>query len=218
MLAKCRTPETCADGRELCEFCDQTVRYLKGLPYAHRDRAADLGTFVHAAIEAYILGKPFPTWPPTVKSRMVRFIQFLSDYKPEFEATEASVYNRTERYAGTLDAIATLGNRKLLLDVKTGKGVYPEVALQLAAYRYAEFIGLPNGDEEMMPEVDGCAVIHLPETPGYDLIEMRADEDVFLAFRYCREVFRWQEETSKTVLLGTPHDIALAASVGKAAD
>jgi hypothetical protein len=209
MLAECRTPDTCKTG-EFCDACDQTIRWLKSTPYGARDRAADLGTFVHQAAEAYVLGKPFPKWPASVKPRMDAFTQFLADYRPEYEQTEASVYNRSESYAGTLDAIAAIGGRKILLDTKTGKGVYPEVALQLAAYRYAEFIGLPNGDEAPMPEVDGAAVLHIPATGGYELIEVRADRPVFTAFLYVRECFRFQEDMSKGVILGPYNEIALS--------
>src|SRR5262249_28914527 len=107
---------------------------------------------------------------------------------------------------------ATIAGRKLLLDTKTGKGVYPEVALQLAAYRYAEFIGLPDGSEAKMPTVDGCAVVHLPEAGGYQLLEVRADPEGFTGFLYVRECFRFQEEMSKTVVLGPYNEIALAVS------
>lgn len=207
MLAKCETPTECAKG-EFCASCDQAVRYLKGIPYAHRDRAADLGTYIHAATEAYALGKPFPTWPPAVRPRMKQFMQFLSDYKPEYEATEASVYNRTERYAGTLDAIMVIGSRRFVEDTKSGKGVYPEVALQLAAYRHAEFIGVADGSEGPMPETDGAVVLHLTDSE-YQLVEVDAGPEVFRSFLYAREVFRWSEETSKRVLLGTPNDVAL---------
>lgn len=212
MLDACKTPDVCATG-EFCEACDSTVRWLKATPYAHRDRAADLGTFVHDAAEAYVLGKPFPDWPITVRPRMEAFERFLADYTPAYEATEASVYNRTEHYAGTLDAIATIAGRKLLLDTKTGKGVYPEVGLQLAAYRFAEFIGLPDGSERAMTEVDGAAVLHLPESGGYELLEVRADRAMFTAFLYVRETFRFQDVTAKTVILGPYQDVALAQTV-----
>jgi hypothetical protein len=135
---------------------------------------------------------------------MEQFLNFLADFQPIYEATEASVYNRTERYAGTLDAIATIQGRKLVLDAKTGKAVYPEVALQLAAYRYAEFMGLPDGSEETMREVDGAAALHLADD-GYELIDVQADESVFRSFLYVREVFRFQEEQSKAVLRGPLH-------------
>lgn len=211
MLDKCETPADCRSGA-YCAACDETVRFLKGKPYAHRDRAADLGTYVHDAAEAYVLGKPFPAWPLPVKPRMDAFVQFLHDYSPAYEATEASVYNRSEKYAGTLDAIATIGGRRLLLDTKTGKGVYPEVGLQLAAYRFAEFIGLPDGSEEAMRPVDGAAVLHLPESGGYELLEVRADDAVFTAFLYVRECFRFQEEMSKGIVLGPYGEVALLVS------
>lgn len=211
MLGACTTPKDCAKG-EFCEECIQTIKWLKSTPYAHRDKAADLGTFVHEAAEAYVLKKPFPKWPVLVAPRMQAFEQFLKDYEPAYEQTEASVYNRTEHYAGTLDAIATIAGRRLLLDTKTGKGVYPEVGLQLAAYRHAEFIGLPDGSEAPMPAVDGAAVLHLPESGGYQLLEVRADLEVFTAFLYVRECFRFQEELSKTVVLGPYNDVALAVS------
>jgi hypothetical protein len=181
---------------------DGAVEWLKGAAYRDRDRKADLGTLVHAATEAHVLGKPMPQWPPVAKPRMDAFVRFLSDYEPEYVATEASVYNRTERYAGTLDAIADVRGARYLIDTKTGKGVYPESALQMAAYRYAEFIGLPDGDERDMYPVDACAVLHLSDEGEYELVQVRADTEVFKAFLYVREVFRWTQQTSKTVIGG----------------
>lgn len=196
---------------------DEAIRYLKGSPYAKRDTAADLGTLVHKWIEAYSLKKPMPKAPDTVVPYLDSFLQFLEDFHPEFTATEASVYSRTQKYAGTLDSIATFRlpmheePGTFILDAKSGKGVYPEVGLQLAAYRYAEFIGLPDGSEAAMPDVDGALCLHL--TPaGYRLIEVRADEEVFTAFLYAREVFRFVQDTSKTVL-GLEHGPSVEAAV-----
>jgi hypothetical protein len=175
------------------------VDWLKNASFRDRDKKADVGTSVHAACEAFELGKPMPPWPVAIKPHMEHFAAFLEEYQPKIQMAEASVYNRTEKYAGTLDAIADFGGRLLLFDVKTGKGVYPEVGLQLAAYRFAEFIGLPDGSERAMPKVDGCAALHLTDE-GYDFIEVRADEDLFRSFLYVREVFRFLSETSKHVL------------------
>lgn len=181
---------------------DGAIDWLKSAAFRSRDKAADLGSLIHATAEAHVLGKPTPPWPVTAKPRMKAFLAFLDEYEPTYLATEASVYNRTERYAGTLDAIVEIDGRRLLLDTKTGKGVYPDVALQLAAYRFAEFIGLADGSEAPMHEVDACAVLHLPEDGTYRLVDVRADEEVFKTFLYVREVFRFQEETAKSVLLG----------------
>lgn len=182
---------------------DGAVDWLKGAAYRDRDRKADLGTELHTATEAYILGKPMPPWSLPVRPVMEQFKKFLADYQPHYLLTEASVFNRSERYAGTLDAVAVIDGRRYLLDVKTGKGVYPEVALQMAAYRYAEYVGLPDGSEEPLPQIDACAVLHLPtDGRGYELTTVRADREIFQAFLYVRECFRWTAETQKTVVLG----------------
>lgn len=164
--------------------------------------AGAVGSAVHEAAEAHVLGRPMPPWEPEVKPYMVNgFLPFLQDWKPEFEAVEAPVFSKTHRYAGTLDNILTIDGTKLLTDYKTSKsGIWPDTALQLAAYRFAEsYIGLPDGDMEPLPEVDGAVAIHLRPN-GYSLIPVRADREVFEAFLFIREVFRWQEETSKTAV------------------
>jgi len=180
---------------------------IKGAPWRARDKAADLGTAVHAAVEALVLGKPAPDRGEDVAPFMEHFDRFVNDWNVTFTASEATVYSRAEKYAGTFDFTATIprladlgySGDRCLGDLKTGKGVYPEVALQLAAYAHADFIGLPNGDEVPVPEVDCGIVLHLRPT-GYRLIPARIDDEVFLTFKYAREVFRWAEDLSADVL------------------
>lgn len=178
---------------------DAAVQFLKGLPYATRDRAANLGTEIHQAIEVLAQGKPWPDWPLPIRPHMDRFREFVEHENPVWLASEATVYNRTQAYAGTLDAIVEIDGLRLLMDVKTGKAIYPEVALQLAAYRHAEFIGLPDGNEEPMPTVDGAFALHLTDQT-WKIVEADTSQDIFQAFLYAREVFRWQQDTSKHVL------------------
>lgn len=198
MTSECEGGD-CSPGN-WCSSCDAAVRWLKSSPYQQRDKAADLGTKIHEAAEAYKLGKPAPPWPEDIAPTMAQYEKWLLAFAPTFDQVEQTVYNRTQRYAGTLDAIVTLSDgRRLLIDYKTGKSVYPEVGLQLAAYRYAEYMRLPDNSEAPVPEVDGAAVLHLlPDS--WQFIEVRADEDVFAAFLYARETFRFMEETSKTVI------------------
>lgn len=204
MLRACETPDACAAG-DFCGPCDQTIRWAKSLPYSMRDRAADLGTQIHEWIEAHRLGKPMPKVPAGVQPYLAAFERFLGDFHPDYHMVEASVFNRAQHYAGTLDAIVRLRlpladqAGQYLLDAKTGRGVYPEVGLQLAAYRHAEFVGAPDGSEQEMPPTDGGLVLHLSPV-GYRLIEVRCDDEIFRAFLYCREVFRFVTETGKTVI------------------
>jgi hypothetical protein len=89
----------------------------------------------------------------------------------------------------------------IVVDFKTGNAVYSEVALQLAPYARAEFIGARDGVTELpMPEVALGAVLHL--TPkGYRFRLVRIDQPIFEAFCFAREVYRFVNETGKTVLL-----------------
>lgn len=177
----------------------EAVRILKGKPWSQRDKAADLGSRCHAAAEAYVLGQPMPEWEDDVKPYMASFCAFLEDHKPTYELTEATVYNRKYGYAGTLDFIARIGDELTLGDIKTGKGVYGEVALQLAAYRYAEFIGLPDGTEAPVPEVQGAAVLHL--TPRkYELVPVEADEAAFRTFLYAQQVAHFAKVRANEVI------------------
>lgn len=170
-------------------------KFLTGYRWTQSNKAADLGTRVHEAFEAYMLDKPMPSWPDDIAPYMESAVQFLKDFEVLVEMTEASVFNRTQRYAGTLDAIVTINGERWLIDGKTG-GVWPEAALQMAAYAHAEFIGRPDKAEEPMPKIDRAAVLDL-KPDGYRFVPVDIGEDVYYAFLYAREVFKFQEEISK---------------------
>ena len=194
------------------------VEWLKNSPWRESERKMNLGSAVHAEAEAVQLGTPRPEPLPTVAPFVESFRHFLDDFSPAIELTEATVFNVRESYAGTLDAIMTIGGRRLLIDFKTGKAIYPDVALQLAAYAHAEAVLLDDGTTEPMLPVDGAAALHLreydptrPDDRGYSLIPVDVSEPIFTAFKYVREVMRWMEDTSKGVLsqpMGTPEAVA----------
>ena len=169
-----------------------------------RDIASDRGTEVHNWAERIVLGTASHTdAPEDIRPYVGQFMKFLADWRPTYEATEATVYSRAHRYAGTLDWIARIPGHGLVLgDIKTkadGKTIYGEIGLQLAAYRYADFIGLPDGSEAPVPEVDACLALVIHPS-SYDLIPVRAEPDVFRSFLYVAEVRRYCDVTAKGVL------------------
>lgn len=187
------------------------IDWLKGAPWRESKRKMSVGSAVHAEAEAYALGIPRPEPLPAVEPYLASFRNFLEDFKPDFQLVEATVYNIAEGYAGTLDAVARIGGRTFLFDWKTGKDIYPDVALQLAAYERAESVLLRDGSSAPMPKVDGCCALHLtefdpelaaldPAYRGYYVVPVATGKEAFDAFRYVREVMRWMEETSKGVL------------------
>ncbi len=186
------------------------IDLMKGAPNRQADAAAAKGSDVHAAVEAWVLGQPQPEFPDAIAPMMGQFAMFLEEFKPTIEMSEATVYSRKHHYAGTLDSIMVIGDTRLLVDVKTGKGIYgDQVATQLAAYRFADFVGMPDGTEQPMPSVDGCAVLHLrPKT--YQFVPVVADDTIFRYFLYAQQISQWCEDVSRSVLLApaSPGDFA----------
>ena len=89
---------------------------------------------------------------------MEQLDKFIKDFDVEPLEIEVTCWNSTIGHAGTADLIARIGGEIVLLDLKTGKsGIYPDVALQLAAYGHAEFIISPDGSRREMPELGGAA-------------------------------------------------------------
>jgi hypothetical protein len=183
------------------------VGFLKATPGYQRDAAADIGTRVHAIAEAVQKGGR-----PVVADDVLPFAEayirdFLEPMKPKSHPlyVEAMVYDSgasglTLPYGGTMDLFCEIDGETWLLDFKTNKsGAYPETALQLAAGRFAEFIGRPGDPKRYpVPKVDRCGVVWIrPE--GAQLIEYAATPQEQQAFYACRLLWHWVNERSKEV-------------------
>jgi hypothetical protein len=180
---------------------EAAIDWLKGAPWRKKTRRANVGSAVHSWIEQHTLGKPLPPVEDLdVAPYQPAWLAFIADFKPEFLASEMSVWNRTESYGGTLDWIARIGGRVVIGDTKTGKDVYADVALQLAAYARAEFALMADGSEQPLPALDGAVVLHLRDDGTYRLLPVDVGDAVFKAFLFAREVMRWSEEVAGDVL------------------
>lgn len=155
-----------------------TIEFLKGIPNQKRDTAAVRGTEVHALAEKYIRGEEIEV-DDALRPYVDGYAAFIKDWNPVSLHEEIVVASRKHLYAGTLDSIQdipTLG--RCLVDYKTGKGVYGQTALQVAAYRYAEVYLDAEGNEQPMVPVDKTFVLHI-QPDAYDLVPLTADEFAF---------------------------------------
>lgn len=187
---------------------DDAVKWLKGRPYAQRDEAAAAGTAAHAIAEAHTLGQPYQVPDPDTDAgkTLLQFLKFMDDWRPQFEASEAVVVNRSIGYAGTLDAICRLpglDNRLLVVDYKTSRtGPYGEWALQIAAYARAETLWLRNGETVDMPHIDGAVVLRLRPN-FYALHKVDADLDHLLdVFGHALHLSQWALDASSDGAFG----------------
>lgn len=165
------------------------LKELNKARFADRDAAARRGTEVHKLADRLVAGHEVEV-PDALAGHVEAYVDFLDRFQVEPILSEFVVVSHSYGWAGTGDLIAnfpTLGQR-LLCDIKTSRsGVYGETAWQLAGYRYADAYVDGNGDEQPMPEVDGCAVIHV-RSDGFDLRPMTVGPEQLREFRYIREV------------------------------
>lgn len=160
------------------------VQALKEVPWEKRDTAAIKGTDVHALAERLVAGVEVEV-PDELADYVDACVDFLDTWQPTPLIVERPVAHRAHWWAGTPDLFASLPDgRVILYDYKTAaSGIWPETAFQLAAYSHAEFYAAEDGIEQPIPAVDLCAAVWL-RPDGYDVIPVKADDDVYKEFRH----------------------------------
>jgi hypothetical protein len=162
------------------------IKWLKDSRWTKSKEAAARGTEVHTAAENLALGAVVDV-APHIEPYVEQYRRMLEDFRPEFYAAEAPVYNVTAGYAGTLDAIAKIQGRTVVCDIKTtpygpdaktatgkpkSRPPYAEVALQLCLYRNAELVGLLADRREVnyrryyQLDLEQMETHPMPETDG----------------------------------------------------
>ena len=209
-----------------------TIKWLRDARFRRpkgERTAAELGTAVPEACEQFALTGTRPEVDPDVAPFLDQFDRWCDKFQPVYEAAEVTVYSPQYGYAGTCDAFLSVDGVRCIVDYKTSKksvdargkatSPYPEqVALQLAAYRYAELAAVwrPRRMEQFrrryyllgeaekamavpVPEVDIGLVIHI--TPEHcEAWPMECGAEIHKAFLYVLEAARWMFQTSKTVM------------------
>ncbi|MCR8576453.1 hypothetical protein [Streptomyces sp. Isolate_219] len=190
--------------------------YLAGAARRYTDIRSDIGTRAHTQFELMARGLPLDDdgYHPDMVPYVAHYREFLQQVNPEFVRHEDIAWSDTHEYAGSFDAYAYVwfvpgtdtpdptrkGEKRLvIIDYKTSKSAYPDVALQLSAYAHADFVIDTEGVRHPMPTFDGGAVLWI--TPDkWEFKPVRIDYVVFSHFLHLRETFRWDREVSGRVL------------------
>lgn len=119
---------------------DSVAEILKAAdrqPDKVKDESADIGTRVHNAIDAYILGKE-PVLDEESTIGFTNFLNWLSSAGLQLVCGDIPVASRSLGYGGRLDALGIDKEGKLyVLDWKTSNSLRDEYPLQVAAYAKA---------------------------------------------------------------------------------
>lgn len=182
--------------------------YVKFGPRDRVKAAALRGTDIHRLGDAIARGEEVDV-PGEYRGPVEAYARWLDKWEVETIATETPLAHTDHKFGGTADLwgyVGKLGGAPYLLDVKTGKGVYDETGLQLAAYRYANLVQV-DGEELVgigaLPaiEVEGAFVAHvLPD--DVRMVPAIADESTFRLFLHVLHVARTRAGWKDWPLIG----------------
>ena len=116
---------------------------LDGIDYKkYRDKAADTGTLAHLLVQCDLTGET-PDLSmygaeliDKAENCLVSWYTWRKSVHIENPLSETQLVSEHYKYGGTADCICKLNGVPTLLDFKTGKGIYPSMLVQLAAYRH----------------------------------------------------------------------------------
>lgn len=186
----------CEHWEELGELPSwERARLIREAHVQVRERTARAGDEAHEMVQAWMTGVPFPGR----NSRSGQLADFMVEVAPRFIENEVTLWSRTYGYAGTCDWIADIGGVRTLGDSKTGRGVYPEAALQVAALAGTDFIMREDGTEQPLPATTALAVLHL-RPRSWKLIPVSYREECFAAFLAALRLWTWEQDTAPYVL------------------
>ena len=183
---------------------------LRAAPDNRKKEAGIRGKRIHSLAEGLAHGDPVEV-PDELRGPVEAIARFLDQWDMETVVNECAVAHTGYRYAGTFDAVVTSpklhDGQPVMLDYKTGSGIYDEIALQLAAYRYADYAcervpsqpgprgGKPKRAHELveigMPETVAGYGVHVREDVAV-LVPTDSDENTWRQFLYALQIQRWK--------------------------
>jgi hypothetical protein len=127
--------------------------------------AQDRGSNVHQAIEQLLLGRKVKSEDlkrPREKAGITAFVDWFEKIKPTYVRPETVVaYLGTEeegtagmKYAGTVDLVCTINDRRILIDFKTSATPSKKNSLQAQAYKKAV-------EQSLGETIDDCYILYL---------------------------------------------------------
>lgn len=100
-----------------------------------KEKAAKEGTMVHEAIQDLLVGNEHNV-DSSIKPSVDAFFEYNErkgiEIEPEY--IEKRVVHKDHKFAGTVDALATIDGKVGVLDIKTSQSIYRDYRLQTSAY------------------------------------------------------------------------------------
>lgn len=158
------------------------------------DNLADIGTLGHAMIMSHLTGKELDTERYTEEQIDLAgnsFLSYLNWEKPhtiEPILVEAPLVSEQYKYGGTLDLLAKIDGVHTLIDFKTGKALYPEHSIQVAAYCILASEHGYNVDEALILRIGR------DEDEGFEVKPVNNIEANWELFTHCLAIYELQKQ------------------------
>jgi len=164
-------------------------------PYNKSGEAKERGSTVHSIVETYKhTGEYIDSVPDKFKGYAKAFYTWVEDNDIEILEQERLVVSKVHNYAGILDLLVRFrkSGRVYVIDIKTGKDIYPEAYVQLSAYK--------NALEENGTKADETGVLLLQEDGSH---KFGQGYDAFAIFLHCKAIWNWKnKEMVETIKKG----------------
>ena len=160
----------------------------------YTDEAAKVGTLAHALIQADLQGEQLdmrqfsPAQVDLAENAVLSFFEWKKRHSIEPIYCEVPFVSEIMKYGGTVDCYCKLDGKPTLLDFKTGKAIYEEYFVQLAAY--AELL------REAGHPVEECRILRVgrDDTEGFEERSVADTSKWFEVFRHLLDVYYLKKE------------------------
>jgi len=167
----------------------QRLKILSKARFQSLKRGGVRGKAVHTYAQQLAAGVEVDV-PEEYDGYVQAYLRFAEEWELEEFLVETAVFNRRHRYGGTIDVFGRLCDEKnWILDYKTApSGIWPETAIQIAAYANSEFYLDADGNEHPMPQIDAAGGIWLRADGSYELVPVDFGPETFRVFLYAQQV------------------------------
>jgi len=167
----------------------------QGLDYKEvRDSAAGVGTIAHYLIACHLKGESAnvsefsPAALDKARKCLASYIKWEKEHSISPVMIETPLISEEFKYGGTPDLLAEYNDEFILIDFKTGNGIYDSYFAQLAAYRQLL-------TEQGWP-VANARILRLPANDdNYEEVIKTSLDVEWQIFLKCLEIYRLQNET-----------------------
>jgi hypothetical protein len=166
----------------------------QGLDYREeREKAADIGTVAHDAVERWVRGEPRLSMHPEAERAFEAFRSWAAKSALRIVRTEVQLVSEKFRYGGTLDAVLEIDGKRAIGDWKSSNRVYADYMIQCAAYGQLWNENFPD-----QPINGGYHLLRFDKTFGDFHHHHWAELDAaWIAFRCLRKLYDLDGELKK---------------------